>query len=108
MVIAEVCQETSELARDSPLGRSHAGHLASWGQTGYIIGIGKGITEDSFFSFFLSLPVSGGELVAYETQLALFFRDTINIVRIFDSFYDIRMHPRIRLKDIFISVFLMP
>ena len=93
MVIAEVCQETSELARDSPLGRSHAGHLASWGQTGYIIGTGKGITVDSFFS---------------ETQLALFFRDTINIGRIFDSFYDIRMHPRIRLKDILISVFLMP
>jgi hypothetical protein len=46
--------------------------------------------------------------VAYETQLALFFRDTINIARIFDSFYDIRMQPRIRLKDILISVFLMP
>ncbi|MBA7561318.1 hypothetical protein ES708_02955 [subsurface metagenome] len=46
--------------------------------------------------------------MAYETQLALFFRDTINIGRIFDSFYDIRMHPRIRLKDILISVFLMP
>jgi hypothetical protein len=46
--------------------------------------------------------------VAYETQLALFFRDTIKIARIFDSFYDIRMQPRIRLKDILISVFLMP
>ncbi len=50
----------------------------------------------------------GGDLVAYETQLALFFRDTINIARIFDSFHDIRMHPRIRLRDILISVFMMP
>ena len=50
----------------------------------------------------------GGELVAYETQLALFFRDTIKLPRIFDSFHDIRMHPRIRLKDILVSVFLMP
>ncbi len=50
----------------------------------------------------------GGEMVAYETQLALFFRDTINIARIFDCFHDIRMHPRILLKDILISVFLMP
>jgi len=49
-----------------------------------------------------------GELVAYETQLALFFRDTIKITRIFDSFHDIRIHPRIRLKDILVSVFLMP
>jgi len=47
-------------------------------------------------------------MVAYETQLALFFRDTINIARIFDCFHDIRMHPRILLKDILISVFLMP
>jgi len=46
--------------------------------------------------------------VAYETKLALFFRDTIKIARIFDSFYDIRMQPRIRLRDILISVFLMP
>ena len=46
--------------------------------------------------------------MAYETKLALFFRDTIKIARIFDSFHDIRMHPRIRLKDILISVFLMP
>ena len=50
----------------------------------------------------------GGELVAYESKLALFFRDTIKIDRIFDSFHDIRMHPRIRLKNILVSVFLMP
>jgi len=60
--------------------------------------------------FFLicTIGTKPGELVAYETQLALFFRDTIKIDRIFDSFYDIRMQPRIRLKDILISVFLMP
>ncbi len=46
--------------------------------------------------------------MAYETKLALFFRDTIKITRIFDSFHDIRMHPRISLKDILVSVFLMP
>jgi hypothetical protein len=50
----------------------------------------------------------GGELVAYESELALFFRDTINLARIFDFFHDIRTHPRIRLKDILVSVFLMP
>ena len=37
-------------------------------------------------------------MVTYETQLALFFRDTINIARIFDCFHDIRMHPRILLN----------
>jgi hypothetical protein len=50
----------------------------------------------------------GGELVAYESQLALFFRDTLKVARIFDCFRDIRMHPRIPLRDILISVFLMP
>jgi hypothetical protein len=50
----------------------------------------------------------GGELVAYETELAFFFRDTLKVARIFDSFHDIRTHPRIRLRDILISVFLMP
>ena len=47
-------------------------------------------------------------MVAYESKMALFFRDTVKLPRIFDSFNDIRMHPRIRLKDILISVFLMP
>jgi hypothetical protein len=50
----------------------------------------------------------GGELVAYESQLALFFRDTLKVARIFDCFHDIRMHPRIRLQNILVSVFLMP
>jgi hypothetical protein len=50
----------------------------------------------------------GGELVAYESELAVFFRDTLKVARIFDSFHDIRTHPRIRLKDILVSVFLMP
>jgi hypothetical protein len=50
----------------------------------------------------------GGEPVAYDSKMALFFRDTIKLPRIFNSFNDIRMHPRIRLKDILISVFLMP
>jgi hypothetical protein len=40
--------------------------------------------------------------------LALFFRDTLKVARIFDSFHDIRTHPRIRLRDILVSVFLMP
>jgi len=47
-------------------------------------------------------------MVAYETQLALFHRNTQNIARIFDSFHDIRMHSRIRLEDILVPVFLMP
>ena len=47
-------------------------------------------------------------MVAYESKLALFFRDTVKIPHIIKSFHDIRMHPRIRLKDILISVFLMP
>ena len=46
--------------------------------------------------------------MAYESELALFFRDTLKVARIFDCFRDIRTHPRIRLKDILISVFLMP
>jgi hypothetical protein len=46
--------------------------------------------------------------VSYESKLALFFRDTIKLPRIFDSFHDIRTHPRIRLKNILICVFLMP
>ena len=46
--------------------------------------------------------------MAYESELALFFRDTLKVARIFDSFHDIRTHPRIHLKDILISVFLMP
>jgi len=50
----------------------------------------------------------GGELVAYESQLALFSRDTLKVARIFDCFHDIRMHPRIRLQDILVSAFLMP
>jgi hypothetical protein len=46
--------------------------------------------------------------VAYESQLALFFRDTLKVTRSFDCFHDIRMHPRIPLRDILVSVFLMP
>ena len=46
--------------------------------------------------------------MAYESQLALFFRDTLKVARIFDCFRDIRMHPRIPLRDILVSVFLMP
>lgn len=69
---------------------------------------------DSFFSSFLcvlsvsSVSKMGGELVAYESQLALFFRDALKVSRIFDCFRDIRMHPRIPLRDILVSVFLMP
>ena len=50
----------------------------------------------------------GGELVDYDSKLALFFRDTVKIPQIIKSFHDIRMHPRIRLKDILLSVFRMP
>ena len=46
--------------------------------------------------------------MAYESQLALFFRDALKVARIFDCFRDIRMHPRIPLRDILVSVFLMP
>jgi hypothetical protein len=46
--------------------------------------------------------------VYYASELALFFRDTLKVRRIFDCFHDIRSHPRIRLKDILVSVFLMP
>ena len=46
--------------------------------------------------------------MAYESQLALFFRDALKVSRIFDCFRDIRMHPRIPLRDILVSVFLMP
>ena len=46
--------------------------------------------------------------MAHETELAFFFRDTLKVARIFDSFHDIRTHPRIRLRDILVSVFLMP
>lgn len=44
----------------------------------------------------------------YEGKLASFFRDTVRIPRILDGFSDIRKHPRIRLRDILTSVFLMP
>jgi hypothetical protein len=107
----------STIFRDSPLGRSQPGawvgaeSLEACEPIGYIIEVRRGFPVESFFSSFYSVPSVpnlGGELVAYETQLALFFRDTINIARIFDSFYDIRMQPRIRPKDILISVFLMP
>jgi hypothetical protein len=50
----------------------------------------------------------GGELVHYEAKLASFFRDTVRIPQILESFTDIRMNPRIRLRDILTSVFLMP
>jgi hypothetical protein len=50
----------------------------------------------------------GGELVGYEAKLATFFRDTVRIPQILESFSDIRMHPRIRLRDILMCVFLMP
>jgi hypothetical protein len=48
------------------------------------------------------------DLVGYEAKLAAFFRDTVRIPQILDSFSDIRKHPRIRLRDILMSVFLMP
>ena len=44
----------------------------------------------------------------YGSKLALFFRDTINIPRIFSHFDDIRLNPRIPLRNILLSVFLMP
>jgi len=46
--------------------------------------------------------------VGYEGKLATFFRDTVRIPQILDGFHDIRKHPRIRLRDILTSVFLMP
>lgn len=46
--------------------------------------------------------------MAYESELAFFFRDTLKLAWVFDCFHDIRTHPRIRLKDILVSVFLMP
>jgi hypothetical protein len=46
--------------------------------------------------------------VVYEGKLATFFRDTVRIPQILDGFHDIRKHPRIRLRDILTSVFLMP
>ena len=69
---------------------------------------GRGISLGSFFSSFSSLPAKGGELLECRSKLAVFFRDTVKITRIFDSFRDIRTHPRIRLRDILVSVFLMP
>lgn len=44
----------------------------------------------------------------YEAKLAPFFRDTVRIPQILESFSDIRLNPRIRLRDILTSVFLMP
>ena len=44
----------------------------------------------------------------YEAKLATFFRDTVRIPQILESFSDIRKHPRIRLRDILTCVFLMP
>jgi hypothetical protein len=63
-----------------------------------------------FFFFFSSFftPALGGDLVDYEAKLATFFRDTVRIPQILESFSDIRMHPRIRLRDILMCVFLMP
>jgi hypothetical protein len=49
----------------------------------------------------------GGDLVD-EAKLATFFRDTVKIPQIIESFSDIRTHPRIRLRDILLCVFLMP
>ena len=46
--------------------------------------------------------------MGYETKLATFFRDTVKIPQILESFSDIRKHPRIRLRDILMCVFLMP
>jgi hypothetical protein len=46
--------------------------------------------------------------VDYEAKLASFFRDTVRVPQILESFTDIRWNPRIRLKDILSSVFLMP
>ena len=46
----------------------------------------------------------------YETKLASFFRDTVTvkIPQILESFADIRTNPRIHLRDILTSVFLLP
>ena len=46
--------------------------------------------------------------MAYEAQLASFFRDTVDIPQILEGFTDIRTHPRIAMRDILMSVFLMP
>ena len=46
--------------------------------------------------------------MGYEAKLATFFRDSVRIPQILESFSDIRKHPRIRLRDILMSVFLMP
>ena len=46
--------------------------------------------------------------MGHQTKLAAFFPDTVIIPQILDSFSDIRKHPRIRLRDILMSVFLMP
>ena len=40
-----------------------------------------------------------GELVGYDSKLALFFQDTINIPHIFKQFHDIRMRPLIRHRE---------
>jgi len=70
----------------------------------------RSISDDFFLLFFSSFftPALGGDLVGYETKLATFFRDTVRIPQILESFSDIRKHPRIRLRDILMSVFLMP
>ena len=44
----------------------------------------------------------------YEAKLASFFRNTVRIPQIVGSFTDIRLNPRIRLRDILTSVFFMP
>ncbi len=46
--------------------------------------------------------------MAIQASLARFLRDTVKIPRILDGFHDIRINPRIRLRDILLSVFLMP
>ena len=99
--------------RDSPLARRRGGGGAeedcSAGETPIwcILRVGGQSPTISFFSSFFT-PTLGGELVGYEAKLATFFRDTVRIPQILESFSDIRKHPRIRLRDILMCVFLMP
>lgn len=69
-----------------------------------------GVTHTpSFSSLFqeglvpLFSPALGGELVDSEAKLAGFFQDTVKIPQIIESFTDIRLHPRIPLKQILAS-----
>lgn len=47
-------------------------------------------------------------MVGNDSKLAHFFRNTVAVPRILEEFHDIRKRPRIRLRVILLSVFLMP